>query len=483
MKKGIITIIILILCVFIICLNSNEVNAATLSSIVEEYYFGGVYTKKSNIYLTSAAVNDLQNYFHGEVAKDRTTYYNSSYLLMGDLDGGFDEINSGYRNSGKNMNHFTLVDGIVVDDYSVSNTDIHTYYVTLKKMKDTKYFNSSWINGEYTVTSSNDKYLADFLAFTAPCLTDYVFNSHYITDVGIKLTISEQKHLVFGEYLSMKMYVNALDKGKVGNDLVLSEARIYKGNYLFDESSSENGLTSLKEELSNINNNYIVNTNVYFNDLALQRVESIFGNKFYSTMTTMVNNNYLFRYSDDFGVNEAYYNLNNNLYKTSLKGSTLDEKINSSIDINDSELILENAGCSDYFFMLEELNSSYIDKYGPTTIKYTSSYSKEYLGWVKTSSNVYRCDHPDVIEDFMNLCMPTYTNGGTYLTFRYVTVEFTDNVNNPMILRLYVSPTQIGKIVQGNTSSLNYKNYLLIAEAFVFNVGNVSIDALENLYN
>jgi hypothetical protein len=322
MKKGIITVIILILCVFIICLNSNEVNAATLSSIVEEYYFGGVYTKKSNIYLTSSAVDDLQNYFHGEVAKDRTTYYNSSYLLMGDLDGGFDEINSGYRNSGKNMNHFTLVDGIVVDDYSVSNTDIHTYYVTLKKMKDTKYFNSSWINGEYTVTSSNDKYLADFLAFTAPCLTDYVFNSHYITDVGIKLTISEQKHLVFGEYLSMKMYVDVLDKGKVGSDLVLSEARIYKGNYLFDESSSENGLTSLKDGLSNMNNNYIVNTNVYFNDLALERVESIFGNKFYSTMTTMVNNNYLFRYSDDFGVNEAYYNLNNNLYKTSLNGST-----------------------------------------------------------------------------------------------------------------------------------------------------------------
>ena len=483
MKKGIITIIILIISIFIVLQHSNEVNAASLSSLVEEYYFNGVHTKKSNIYLTGEAVSDLQNYFHGEVAKDRTTYYNSSYLLMGDLDGGFDEINSGYRNSGKNMNHFKIINGSVVDDYTVYNTNIHTYYVTLKKMKESKYFNSSWVNGEYVVKSSNDIYLADFLAFTAPCLTDYVFNSHYITDIGIKLTVKEEKHAVFGEYLSMKMYVDNLDKGKVGSDGVLSEARIYKGNYLFDETSLDKGLTSLKEKLVNVTNNYMVDTKVYFNDLALKRVESIYGDKFYSNITTMVNDNYIYRYSEDFEVNEAYYNLNNNLYKTNLIGETLEEKLNSTVDTLNSELILENKECKDYFFMLKELNSSYIDKYGSTTIDYTSSYSKEYLGWIRTSENVYRCDHPEVIEDFMNLCMPRYSNSGTYLTFRYVTVEFTNNAINPMILRLYISPTQIGKVIQENTISLNYNNYLLIAEAYIYNIGNVSVEALENLYN
>ena len=133
--------------------------------------------------------------------------------------------------------------------------------------------------------------------------------------------------------------------------------------------------------------------------------------------------------------------------------------------------------------MLEELNASYIDKYGPAVIKYTSSYSKEYIGWVKSSDNVYRCDHPDVILDFINICMPTYTNGGTYLTFRYVTVEFTNDIENPMILRLYISPTQIGKVIQEHTNSLNHKTYLLIAEAYISNVGNVSVEALDNLYN
>lgn len=102
MKKNIIVVFSLILCIFLLS-NSYEAEAATINhkTLVEEYYFKGEYTKKSNIYLNADTEQEVKKYFHGDVAKDRTTYYKENFLLMGDIDGGFDEINSGYRTSGK----------------------------------------------------------------------------------------------------------------------------------------------------------------------------------------------------------------------------------------------------------------------------------------------------------------------------------------------------------------------------------------------
>ena len=210
-----------------------------LNELITTYHNDGVYTKKSNIYLSSASQAEIAKYFHGNVEKDRTTYYNGEYLLMGDIDGTFNTINSGYRTAGADMKHFTYKDGKVVDDYTVKNTTLHEFYVTLNKLKDSNYFDSTWVDGSHTVTGKDDKYLADFLAFTAPCLYDTVFENNYITSQGIILTIKEGSHEIYGDYLSLSITLTSTDSGKLIKGLILSEARIYKGNSLFNENVME----------------------------------------------------------------------------------------------------------------------------------------------------------------------------------------------------------------------------------------------------
>lgn len=480
MKKKLFILINLILCIFLLSYNSSKgVEGATVNhkALVNEYYFNGCYTKKSNIYLTYDSKNELKKYFHGDVALDRTTYYKDSFLLMGDIDGGFDDINSGYRNSGKDMKHFTYEDGMIVDDYTVTNTDIHSFYVTLDKMVKSSYFDSTWSNGVHNVETDEDPYLADFLAFTAPCLTDLVFNSFYITRIGMKLTITEGNNPTYGDYLSLRIYVGAIDEGKTGSDFVLSEARIYKGNFAFDETVVIDKLQALRETADGIGSNYVVETKVYFNDLAISRVNTIYETNFYCNQTSLFNENYLYRYSDDFVINDAYYKLDDNLYNVSLNGETLEDKLNSNISI-------EEATISDFtYFSLEEFNSIYIDTYGPTTVKYTSSYSKEYLGWQKLGEGKYYCDRTEVIEDMLSLCAPGFSNEGTYMTFRYVVVEINPQAEYAMRIRLYASPTQIGKLIASHKALDRPENYLLFAEAYIYDVDNVSIPALDELYS
>ena len=215
---------------------SNEV-AVDYPALLSEYYNNGVYTKKSNIYLNGTSTSEIQQYFHGDVAKDRTTYYNGEYLLMGDIDGNFNTINSGYRTSGSNVAHFTYQNGSVVDDYTVEGTTLHSMFVTMKKMKASSYLDSSWTDGIHEVTGNSDKYLSDFLAFAAPCLTDLVFTSNYLTSSGMKLEITEETNSI-GDHLTLRIYVSSLDSGMVASDLILSEARIYKGNSVFNDSNS-----------------------------------------------------------------------------------------------------------------------------------------------------------------------------------------------------------------------------------------------------
>ena len=215
-----------------------QADIINLTTLVKKYQNNGVYTKKTNINVNDAVKNEVEKYFHGSVTLDRTTYYNGDYLLMTNIDGtlgdGTTGINSGYRTDGSDMKHFQYLNGNVVDDYTVKNTGIHSFYVTLNKLINEDYFSSSWVNGEYVVDSNSDAYVADFLAFAAPCLTDVALTSNYFTIS--KLSVSEEHLNNEKNYLSMKIYVDEIDIGKINRkDLVLSEARIYLGNEMFDE--------------------------------------------------------------------------------------------------------------------------------------------------------------------------------------------------------------------------------------------------------
>lgn len=241
-------------------------------------------------------------------------------------------------------------------------------------------------------------------------------------------------------------------------------------------------LSELKTAIDAITNNYAVKSVVFFNRLTVKRVNINLDTNFFCQQTTLVNSNYLYRYTRDFVINDAYFNLDNNIYKAGLEGNNIYEKINSTVDLSEKELVQENNNCMDNFFTLDELNSNYIDTYGPTKVQYTPTFSVDYLGWTRISKNKYKCDRVEVINDFMEICMPGYSNIGTYLTFSHVTVELNPDNENVLRLRIYTDYGQIGKLIQSHKEETKPQWYLLIAEAYITNVNSVKVDALDKLY-
>ena len=109
-----------------------------------------------------------------------------------------------------------------------------------------------WNGNSYSVLKNNDKYLMDFLAFVAPCLYSSIATTNFITID--KLTISEQTHEVYGDYLCFRIILDSTSKG-IGNNeaLILAESRVYKGNNFFDENYTNN---ESKEESIIYSNNF-----------------------------------------------------------------------------------------------------------------------------------------------------------------------------------------------------------------------------------
>ena len=241
-------------------------------------------------------------------------------------------------------------------------------------------------------------------------------------------------------------------------------------------------LSALKTALDGVNTNYALDTYVYFNELAIDRVNIIYDTFFYCKQTTLYNPKYIYQYSDDFGVNVSYLNYNNGIYKVGLEGDELSNKLNSTIDTSSLVLVYENTNVVDKFTTLDELNSEYVDTYGPYTKEFSASYIKEYEGWTRISENKYKCDREEVLVDFMHICAPGFSNDGTYMTFRYVTVEINPNNTSVLRLRLYASPTQIGKLIPSHKNTEYTNWYLLFAEAYVYNVGQIAPSVFENLY-
>lgn len=253
---------------------------AKIANTVDIYYNEGIYTKKTNINISDDALNELQvkhpdltiaDYYHGGANAERTTYYNGTALLMGNIDGTFKGvngvttgINSGYG-LGENgsMTHFKLnADGNTVTyDYTVAKgqhdnwkdpneSGMEGFYTTLNDFVEIPNYFKDWNDDyTYTVSGADDAYLADFLAFVAPCLESTIYNSatsKFITAAGMKLSISEETKNIFDEvqnkyvahnYLALRIYVSSGDATKVTNQAgILAEARIYKDLFVCDEN-------------------------------------------------------------------------------------------------------------------------------------------------------------------------------------------------------------------------------------------------------
>lgn len=209
------------------------------------------YTKKSTIFIDQSVEGfDLDFYHAGVGAQQRTTYYTEDALLMGDLNGGFSEIHSGYANSEGGMQHFyptgdaglsALTDSSLrTVDYTVSGATLYGttdgYFYDLNRLAGLVDGSTGWTYAAstYTYTISTleydekgdylDETLKGFQYFAAPMLLMHKRgdSSHYLSPSSI--TVNESNGV-----LSIKLYA-ASDTGKLYSEGgLLAEARVYKG--------------------------------------------------------------------------------------------------------------------------------------------------------------------------------------------------------------------------------------------------------------
>ena len=243
----------------------------------------------------------------------------------------------------------------------------------------------------------------------------------------------------------------------------------------------EGELAPLKTLFDSIGSVYSTQTNVYFNSNAVEQINNDFNMNFYCNLNSIYTSNYIYHYSDDLVVNDGYVTKDGNLYQVKLKGNSLNEKLNSVINANDLVKVNDKS-LSDLYFSLNNLNGEYVDKYGSTTVDFSSSISFSYDGWSKVSDNKFKCDRLEVCQDLLTLCAPTYPlDDEFFMTFSYVIVELNPNDDAVLRIRLYTSETQVGKLVEYHLDKTNSDTYLLFAEAYVSKVDNVSIKAFEDL--
>ena len=216
--------------------------AAALKTMMGKYIDAyGKYTKKSHIYLKTSTP-DFETYFHaGATASERTTYYSNNALLMGDIDGTFTHINSGYANNGANMDHFRSEDGLAAlsladrrtVDYTVEGKQMSDYFFDLHDLVNSidasdwakngdDYYHNITTLGLDENNEFKDPLLKKFQYFTAPMLLQTA--NHYLS----------YKSIVINEtsgYLHIAIYLSEGDSGKVdAANSLLAEACVFAGH-------------------------------------------------------------------------------------------------------------------------------------------------------------------------------------------------------------------------------------------------------------
>ena len=210
------------------------------------------YTKKTKIFLNKDALADINNHFHAGVASlERATYYDETVgaLLMGDYDGGFVNINSGYKNNdGDGSTHFTYKNAASPktnelfsernDGWTAAGQKVGGYYQTLTTLASAASLGewSTFIGSggftvyKHTVTSLTvtdgaygDQVLNAFQYFAAPLL----LRDNYVSYDSIWVTQTTS-------FLSIRLYASSSDEGMSTfdageNDVLIAEARVYKG--------------------------------------------------------------------------------------------------------------------------------------------------------------------------------------------------------------------------------------------------------------
>ncbi len=269
----------------------SEDQTTALKNLMKSYInTDGQYTKKSSIYLNGSAISEFATYFHaGATTLERATYYDEKVnaLLMGDYDGTFTHIKSGYAKDGDNMDHYFYPgDGLSTadlytyaeadSDYTVNNTSPNEYFVNLTKLADDIGDGSKWIAyqvneaniyqyavGEITLTDGeyNDPILKDFQYFAAPMLLQTGYFSYKFIEIDDR-----------AGYLSIRIYLTDADEGKVtsearGNEYLLCEAKVFKGLSFNPQANNNWYLLGTMNSWVSSDNNYLLERGTKTNEV------------------------------------------------------------------------------------------------------------------------------------------------------------------------------------------------------------------------
>ncbi len=167
--------------------------------------------------------------------------------------------------------------------------------------------------------------------------------------------------------------------------------------------------------------------------------------------------------------NSGYVNYRGNYYKFSLNGSSKEERLNSVISTEDLTDEVVGKKYQDDLFTIEDLDEDYF-----TANEFTRISEKKYQ-YTSTNSE-------DVYLDFIDICAPGLINQGHYLTFSRVTIELNPDDDNLLRIRLYVSSTQSGKLIDSHNEKEDKPNwYMLFSEAYIFNKGNTAFAPADGL--
>ena len=161
-------------------INSLKRNVTpTLQSMLTGQNDNG-YTKKTTI---EGFVCENEDYFHCKVnTAKRATYYiqNETALLMGNYNGTFSSINSGYKNNETGIQHFTYKGSLglfdnINEDWTYEGQFVGDYYPTLTSLSESV-VDEEWsyddLLSAYVYIGSNSTVLQKFQYFAAPLLLE-----------------------------------------------------------------------------------------------------------------------------------------------------------------------------------------------------------------------------------------------------------------------------------------------------------------------
>lgn len=167
--------------------------------------------------------------------------------------------------------------------------------------------------------------------------------------------------------------------------------------------------------------------------------------------------------------NDGYLNLNSNYYQFSLNGSSKEERLNYVLTSNDLKNEVAGKKYQDDLFTLNDLNEDYfIDN-----------------GFTRVSRNKYQYSSTEtetIFSNFIDICAPGLINEGHYLTFSKVTIELNPDADNILKIRLYVSTTQSGKLIDSHNNQENKPNwYMLFSEAYISQKGTTTFKPADEI--